>query len=240
MNSIQVTRTSRGVFNFGEDNLDFTVSVSDDVILVFLSQWYAEYGKPYSDPRILKTEQLEWLEARLAENTDKTVFLLFHTFLDDGAGDASTPHYEYDAPYNTADEDEHIFRALLEANPNVIFLNGHSHDTFDAMFVTPAAEGKDNLYTNCMGGGNTFAQVHIPSVAAPSELKSDAQWTAEYEAQLAAGVAPEDIHISGRITRVDRSEGYLIRVYDDSVVLYGYDFVNGEYVSYACYILPRS
>lgn len=224
---------------YGDNDLDYTISVADDVIFVFLNQIYTEYNKSESNPHILEEEQLDWLEARLSENKDKTVFLFFHTYLDDQAGDASSPEYEYDSPYNITDQDEIRFAELLGANPNVIFCNGHSHYRFDMMFYEPAAEEKNNLYTNCMGGDDAFAQVHIPSTAAPRVLKSKEQYLSEYNAALESGITSSDIHISWYIDSVEDSQGYLVKVYSDSVVFYGYDFVDGEYVSYACYILPR-
>jgi len=37
----------------------------------------------------------------------------------------------------------------------------------------------------------------------------------------------------------DRSEGFLVHVYEDYIVFEGYDFVNNQTIAYATYIIQR-
>jgi hypothetical protein len=77
------------------------------------------------------------------------------------------------------------------------------------------AGDKSNLYTNIDNNDGSFAtMVHIPSVAATR-----------------SGTGLSDAK--------NRSEGYLVRVYEDCIVFEGYDFVNNQNFAYATYIIAK-
>ena len=201
------------VFSDG-NTLDFVIELPDGSVMIYLNQIYYDYGKTTS--RLLDDTQLDWLGARLEEYRDKTVFLFFHTFLDEEAGDASTSAgKEYSLPLIAGTVDHTRLVKYLTKYRNVVYFSGHSHQSFDLQFMKEKAGDKSNLYTNIDDNGGNFAtMVHIPSVAAPrtGEKLSDDK---------------------------TRSEGYVVYVYEDRVVLRGYDFVNQQTLAYACYVIMK-
>ena len=201
------------IFTVGDD-LDYVVELPDGSVMVFLHQIYYDYGKTTS--RLLDDYQLDWLEARLEQYKDRTVFLFFHTFIDGEAGDAqSSTGKEYGLPLIAGTVEHTRFNQLFTKYKNVVYFSGHSHQSFDLQLMDPKAENKTNLYTNIDNNDGTFAtMVHIPSVAATR-----------------SGTNLSDAK--------NRSEGYLVRVYEDCVVFEGYDFVNNQNFAYATYIIAR-
>lgn len=88
------------------------------------------------------------------------------------------------------------FVNLLRQYENVVLFHGHSH----MKFINQEFDASAN-YTN----KNGFKSVHVPSLGRPRDV------------DLSAGTTPEDM---------TASEGYIVDVYDDCIVLRGWDFVN--------------
>ena len=101
-----------------------------------------------------------------------------------------------------------VFESLMAHYPNVIFFHGHTHMSF-------GLQTKDNLanYDNLFG----YHSVHIPSLSRPR-------------------TGDERGPISRR-ELTDASEGYVVDVYEDGVVLKGRDFISGEFLPVASYAL---
>jgi hypothetical protein len=200
---------------FTSDNdLDFVIELPDGSVMIYLNQQYYDYGNKTS--RLLTDEQLNWLEARLEQYKDVTVFLYFHTFIDGEAGDAqSSTGKEYSLPLIAGTVEHTRFNALFTKYKNVVYFSGHSHQSFDLQLMDPKDANKTNLYTNIDNNNGSFAtMVHIPSVAATRSGTNLSNAT-------------------------NRSEGYLVRVYDEYVVFEGYDFVNNQNFAYATYIIMK-
>ncbi len=92
------------------------------------------------------------------------------------------------------------FMSLLAQHKNVILFHGHSHTKFENQQFDVNAN-----YTE----KNGFKSVHIPSLGTPRNINTE------------TGKTPED---------VNASQGYLVDVYPDCIVLNGRDFVGGEWV----------
>lgn len=201
------------IFAAGDD-LDYAVELPDGSVMIYLHQIYYDYGKTTS--RLTEDYQLDWLEDRLEQYKDRTVFLFFHSFMDEEAGDASTSAgKEYSLPLIAGTVEYKRFSELFTKYKNVVYFSGHSHQSFDLQFMEEKAGDKSNLYTNIDNNDGTFAtMVHIPSVAATRS----------------------GLNLSNA---KDRSEGYLVRVYEDYIVFEGYDFVNDQNFAYATYIISR-
>lgn len=212
-NVVNYDSALKPLFSDGND-LDFVIELPDGSVMIYLNQVYYDYGKKTS--RLLDDYQLDWLGARLEQYRDRTVFLFFHTFLDGEAGDASTSNgKEYSLPLIEGTVDHTRLSEYLSKYRNVIYFSGHSHQSFDLQFMKDKEGNNSNLYTNVDNNGGTFAtMVHIPSVAAPR-----------------TGVSLSD--------DATRSEGYLVRVYEDRVIFEGYDFINGQTLAYAYYVIGR-
>ena len=201
------------IFSDGND-LDFVIELPDGSVMIYLNQIYYDYNT--STSRLLDDYQLDWLGARLEQYKDQTVFLFFHTFLDEEAGDASTVNgKEYSLPLISGTVDYVRLTQYLSDYKNVVYFSGHSHQSFDLQFMDQKAGDKSNLYTNIDNNNGAFAtMVHIPSVAAPR-----------------VGLSLSDDKT--------RSEGYIVHVYEDCVVFEGFDFVNEKSFAYATYIISK-
>lgn len=97
------------------------------------------------------------------------------------------------------------FMNLLRQYPNAILFHGHSHMKFECQEHDDRA-----TYTE----HNGFKSVHVPSVGKPRDV------------DLETGTTPEDF---------DASQGYIVDVYDDCVVLNGWDFVGNKPVPLGTY-----
>ncbi len=97
------------------------------------------------------------------------------------------------------------FMNVMRQYPNAILFHGHSHMKFECQEYDINAS-----YTE----RNGFKSVHVPSVGKPRDII------------LSTGETPEDN---------DGSQGYIVDVYDDCIVLNGWDFVNSQYVPLGVY-----
>lgn len=203
-----------GVVEVADNELDFVYEHEGDVF-IFLSQFAWDYR--HEDSRILKDEQLDWLEEKLENYKNDRVYLFFHTFLNAPDG---TPMGEgnlltskgvyYDLAFTSGTPDEVRFRSLVKEYKNVIFFNGHSHWKFELQSLNPNLNITDY-------NGEYCTMVHIPSVGSPRYVKDDSK---DY---------------SERFLR--NSEGYLVNVYNDKIVLKGIEFIGYKILSYATYVV---
>ncbi|MBQ8912291.1 MAG: metallophosphoesterase, partial [Clostridia bacterium] len=219
MNKGVYDRSMPGVLDIASNGIDFTYALpgQENEVFVFLSQWYWD-GHTSKQPMLLEPQQLLWLEEQLQQYADKTVFLLFHTYLsdddgenEDGEGDLkSTGGYSYNGHYNTHTPDEKRLRGLLTKYKNVIWFNGHSHYEY-AMQVY-----NENL--NIFDyEGTTATMIHVPSVTNPRTVKPDATTYSS---------------LCGKC-----SQGALQLVYDGFQIMNGVNIFENEILSYACYII---
>ncbi len=206
---------AEGIINVSDNGLDFVYEekTSGD-IFIFLHQTSNNYGLLFN--ALVENSQLDWLEAQLENHKDKSVYLFFHTFLNSAKGNPfmATGNIQNDLGwhyllyYTPGANDEVRLRNLLREYDNVTFFNGHSHWAYHMQSLNP------NLNISKNGeDGATF--VHVSSVSSP-------RVTDNYQV-LWSGTDP------------DMSEGYLIEVYKDTMVLYGVDFVNNRILAYATY-----
>lgn len=204
-----------GIINVSDNGLDFVYEepASGD-IFIFLHQTSNNYGMLIN--ALLENSQLDWLEAQLSAHKDKNVYLFFHTFLNSAEGNPfmatgniqNDLGWHYILYYTPGANDEVRMRELLREYDNVTFFNGHSHWAYHMQALNP------NLNISKNGeDGATF--VHVSSVSSPR--------------------VTEDYQVLWSGTDPDMSEGYLIEVYEDTLVLYGIDFINNRILAYATY-----
>ncbi len=206
---------SDDIINVSENAMDFVYKepVSGD-IFIFLNQTSNNYGLICNS--LLQPSQLDWLEARLEEHAEDSVYLFFHTFLSDYDSNPFTATgnlqnnlgWSYPLFYTLGANDEMRLKELLKAYDNVTFFNGHSHWAYHMQYMN------ENLNISKNGeDGATF--VHVSSVSSPR--------TTDGFQILWSGNDP------------GMSEGYLVEVYNDTLVLYGVDFINNRILAYATY-----
>ena len=210
-----------GVKNVAKNGLDFVYSPEGcEDVFVFLSQYQWDYGEATS--RLLTDEQLDWLEAQLETYKDKTVYLFFHTFLNNPV-EGENPYMgegnlennvgrHYDLPFTEDCPDEVRMEELMDKYENVVFFNGHSHWAYDMQELNP------NL--NIANYGGEYAtMVHVSSVSSPRRTKPNLDDTSEHYMRS--------------------SEGMLVKVYEDRIVFTACEFLRGEFLSYATYTVEK-
>lgn len=208
-----------GVLDIADNGIDFTYSIPgvDDAVFVSLSQWYWDGHTPAQE-KLVEPEQLVWLEKQFEAHKDKTVYLLFHTYLSDddhenidGQGDlTSKGGYSYGGHYNEYTDDEKTFRSLLTKYDNVIWYNGHSHYEYSMQMHNDNV----NIFNY---QGTTATMVHVPSVTNPRTVEVN-------------GTSYGSLYGTA-------SQGGLQFVYDGYEIMNGVDLWGEEILSYACYII---
>lgn len=167
-------------------------------------------GQP-RDAAVMSDEDFTWLGTTLEANKDKRCFVFVHSHIDDnvegGVEDSGNPSF---ARENSifgywGATKTANFISLMQQYPNAILFHGHTHIKFEAQEFD-----KDANYST----ENGFKSVHVPSLGAPRTLISaDGTWQGDE-----AG-----------------SQGYIVDVYADCIVLNGWDFVDGEPVAIGTY-----
>ena len=211
--SDSVNYTGTYVRKYAPNNLDFTVDVGGGNVFIFLNQ------QRWADDRIFEAGQLDWLAGAFAENYDKRVYFFTHQYLVNTSGDVSNGYYSYNGPMPSS-EGQRVLQ-LLETYPNVMMFTGHSHWMYYLQFLYNHVQQKyNNTYANIFDGGGQYGtMVHVGSVTEPRDL------------------------LGTNNNRTDKpgveSEGYLVDVYGDCLVLKGYDFQRNRYLAFANYIVEN-
>ena len=167
-------------------------------------------GQP-KDAAVMSDEDFLWLGAMLEANKDKRCFVFIHSHIDDnvegGVEDSGNPAF---ARENSifgywGATKRTNFMNLMKQYPNTILFHGHTHIKFEAQEFD-----KDANYTE----ENGYKSVNVPSSRTPRELTSaDGTWVA----------------------KETESQGYIVYVYDDCIVLNGMDLINNQYVPMGIY-----
>lgn len=211
-----------GIESVADNGLDFVYAPADanGDVFIFLSQYQWDYKEETS--RILKDEQLDWLEAQLEKYADKTVYLFFHTFLNNpvegedprmGEGNlVNNAGHAYDLPFTEGCPDEVWFENLMNEYENVVFFNGHSHWAYDMQKINPQLNIADY-------NGEFATMVHLSSVSSPRRTTMNIADTSEHAMRS--------------------SEGMLVEVYENEIVLTAIDFLKGEMLAYATYVIEK-
>ena len=207
-----------GTSDVAPNGIDFVYSENEGDVFVFLNQVYWDYNK--EDSRLLENEQLVWLREVFEKYKNDRVYLFFHTFLcgpdgekHTGVGNIKNPGgYTYDLPYTYGTEDEIEFRSILKEYKNVIYFSGHSHWQFEMEVYGENANFSsfDDEYGY---------MVHIPSVTEPRYIgENDTSRTG----------------MNGK-----SSQGWLISVYEECIILLPIEFTTGtiytEYIEIISY-----
>lgn len=157
------------------------------------------------------TEELDWLETKLESYKNQRVFLFFHVFMPNTCGNINSL-YPWSG-LNTSSSIVSRFVTMMTKYKNVIYFSGHSHLEFACQRFGANA----NIFNN----GTTCHRVHIPSCAYPR--KND------------KGTTSSDTYDYN-----EGSEGYLVDVYENCIVLRGRDFAKGKFLPIANYLLDTT
>lgn len=161
---------------------------------------------------VFDSTSIQWLYETLEANRNKRCFLFVHCFLKGSqyCGDST-------GIINTVDMTasyKQVFISLLNHYKNVIYFHGHSHTSAKMQEYTQGL-------TPPLPANYDFAcgvhSVHIPSLSYPRDISSGVK---------------ENLY--------GESQGYLMDVYDNNIVLRGRDFVKGEFLPIATYCLDTT
>lgn len=203
-----------GILDVSSNGLDFVYECNGD-IFIFFSQVSNTY---MLGVQLVTDGQLDWLEKQFAAYKDRNVYLFFHTFLgSDGIptnmceGNIINPlGATYTLTYVKGNKDEKRFKQLLSEYKNVVFFNGHSHWSYDMQ--------KYNRELNISDYDGKYApMVHVSSVAAPRTVT--------------------DTSLVQKSNPGYMSEGLYMTVYNDMLLIRAVDFISGEFLAYATYIV---
>lgn len=213
---------TEGVTAVAENGLDFVYApqATKGDVFIFLSQYQWDYNRPES--RLLTDAQLNWLEEQLEKYKDTTVYLFFHTFLNNpvegenpamGEGNLeNNVGRKYDLAFTSGCADEVRFREMMDKYENVVFFNGHSHWAYDMQELNPNLNIADY-------NGEYATMVHVSSVSSPRRTKPNIDDSSEHYMRS--------------------SEGMVVTVYEDKIVLTACDFLKGELLAYANYVVEK-
>lgn len=154
---------------------------------------------------------IQWLYETLEANRNKRCFLFLHPPLEGPQYCGdSTDVLTWDMITNYKD----TFVAMLRHYKNVIYFHGHTHGMLQMQEYTQKLDPP--LPAN-YDKENGIHSVHIPSLA-----------------------VPRDITTGARVDVPGESQGYLMDVYENHVVLRGMDFARGEFIPIANYCLDTT
>jgi predicted phosphodiesterase len=166
-----------------------------------------------SGSSVMSADDFQWLGETLEANKNKRCFVFIHSHIDDniegGVEDSGNPCY---ARENSifgngywGATNRTNFINLMKQYPNAILFHGHTHMKFEAQEFDKDANFSEK---------NGFKSVHVPSSGAPRKLLSeDGTWEAADT----------------------ESQGYIVDVYDDCIVLNGMDLINKKPVPIGVY-----
>lgn len=158
---------------------------------------------------LFSTDQLNWLKERLEYYKNRRVFLFEHVFIEPTGNINGL--YPYNSMGNVEGQPGKIFRNLMAKYRNVILFTGHSHLEFILQRLGDNANCSERTDSLCH-------RVHIPSCAKPR----------------ANDVSTEDVK-ENTYTNYGSSEGYVMDVYQDYIILKGINFVDNKYLPFAQY-----
>ena len=174
--------------------LYYTFEYKNDVYI--MCGCYAWYeGDTQLKGQVFTKEYLQWLYKTLEANKNKRCFVFCHVFpFNDGVGNANGV-YKLDIWTSTYGT---VFESLMAHYKNTVLFHGHSHLRFSSQEVDKKA---NYSYVEKENGG--YRSIHIPSLAVPRDID-------------ASGNGITDLYAE--------SEGYIVDVYEDCIVLNGIDF----------------
>ena len=165
------------------------------------------FGQP--TPTANATWNIDWLEATLEENQDKDrIFVVEHLTLNMDSGNPENVHNAYWGSF------ENRLVSILSKYKNVILIHGHSHMQFQEQLKVTYSN-----YSTERG----FKSVHIPSTSYTRHMvdkNGDGVWNSGDK---------EGIN--------DGAQGYICDVYENHIVLKGYDFQVNDFVPIAQYCI---
>lgn len=159
---------------------------------------YEGDGIGWLPSKFVSREELQFLYETLEANRNKRCFIFNHVYPYEDG--VGDPNRLYNGRYwlTTDGGVGQAFISLLKHYKNTILFHGHSHTRFELQELDKKAN---------YGYVNGYKSVHIPSLSVPRDLTED-------ESKLEYVYA--------------ESEGYIVDVYNDCIILNGRDFIDND------------
>lgn len=212
------TYTGKGVLSYTVSGSETTekneqrAEVGDDLFVLL--------GQPTWNA-VVSDEDFEWLKATLESNKNRRCFVFVHSYMEEDSGDPKGVRENSIFDMWGATK-KAAFMNLLKSYPGVILFHGHSHMKFEHQKNYDSAKQLDAEQESYKAANytekNGFKSIHVPSLATPRDIVFD-EGTQKYKSQD------------------DRSasQGYIVDVYGDCIVLNGVDFINNNSVPWGNY-----
>lgn len=159
---------------------------------------------------IFTDEQLQWLYETLEANRNKRCFLFEHIFPSNSNECCGNAYNLYGTEPMWGGTDGVVFESLLKHYKNVILFHGHSHIIYEL-------QTKTNEYPANYDYHFGIHSIHLGSITQP-RVKTD-----DGSAKDSAG-----------------SQGSVVDVYENHIVLRGRDFITGQFLPIATYCLDTT
>lgn len=186
--------------NYTGQPLYYSFAQGNDVFIML--GHYGGYGGDgigWKSDEFLSSDEIQWLYETLEANRNKRCFIFNHVLPHEHEVGNALGLYEYALVWKTTDGGlGQAFISLLRHYKNTILFHGHSHIRFSLQELDEKAN-----YSNANG----YRSVHIPSLSVPRHLTEGGS-SLEYA--------------------YAESEGYIVDVYDDYIILNGRDFIDND------------
>lgn len=183
----------------------------DNAILKQANDVFIMFGQPTPTANSTWNDQINWLETTLEANKNKRCFVFEHLTLNLDSGNPANVHNAYWGAL------ENRLVSILSKYTNVILFHGHSHMQFQ--------EQTKVTYSN-YSTERGFKSVHIPSTSYTRKMvdkNNNKVWE------------------SGEKENIDNgAQGYICDVYENHIVLKGYDFQYDQMVPIAQYCIDTT
>ena len=166
------------------------------------------FGQPSPTANSTWNEQLDWLEETLEKYKDRRCFVVEHLTLNYDSGNPENVHNAYWGAF------EDRLTNILVKYKNVMLIHGHSH-----MQMQEQLKVTYSNYSTERG----LKSLHVPSTSYTRYMvdkNGDGVWNAGDKENIADG-----------------SQGYICDVYENHIVLKGYDFQVNKFIEIAQYCI---
>lgn len=136
----------------GQTEESYTVEKGNDLFIFMGHRIGASIGQ-------IEESQITWLTNLFNNNKNKRIFFFYHVPLKGTSGDGNGGLYTGTLLDDTTNEQSRALKKLLEANPNVIFMHGHTHMKFE---LGDLYENANHYHVE-----GQWYDIHVPSCAKP-------------------------------------------------------------------------
>lgn len=190
--------TSERIQPYTGNGLYYSFTKGNDVFIML--GYYGAYDstKGWRSDEFVSVAELQWFYNTLEANRNKRCFVFQHVLPHNHGTGNANALYKSALIFDEKQGIGKLFIDLLKHYKNTIFFHGHSHIRFWLQELDKKAN-----YSSVDG----YRSIHIPSLSVPRDLSSD-------------GSTLETIYAE--------SEGYVVDVYDDYIILNGRDFIDND------------